>query len=198
MKKNLLILLICFFLCFLLSCDTAKGPQNHIISSFEIDADLDRVTWKCRTLLSLSKEHASSGPSCLKMELYPDEYPGISFKNIKRNWQGYDALLLDVFSPVENMENCRIVIRIDDKENTPPYGDRYNKGFELKPGMNHLEVPLNTLIAPNGRPLDLSRIHTFILFMVNPKEKKTIFVDYVRLSKKSLKNKNPLPIGPSL
>ncbi|MBU4315659.1 MAG: hypothetical protein KKF30_00140 [Proteobacteria bacterium] len=179
-KLGFFALLVLWAGAFLISC-TGHGREDYVINDFEADADLDRLVWKCRTLYSLSTQYASNGKFCLKLDMYPTAYPGVTFKGYPEDWSRFDALAMNIFNPPENKGDCRITLRIDDQEKTPPYQDRYNGTFLLKPGLNRINIPVGEIKTPRGRPLDLDRIQTFILFTVEPPEKKTLFLDHVRL-----------------
>ena len=92
----------------------------------------------------------------------------------------YGALRFEIFNPGE--KEVRITVRIDDRENDPDYADRYNQSFLLKPGMNHMEIQLDTLTTSGTyRKLNLRRIYELLIFTVNSHRKIVLVVDYVRL-----------------
>jgi len=169
-----------FCLIFLAACSWNK-PRELVLLDFESDAVLDRVHWDCHTLMSLSDRHVTHGKSSLRLELYPSPYPGLAPKLTDRDWRGYEELILDVFSVGE--EEVHLTVRIDDRDRTPEYKDRYNKRFVLKTGMNQIKIPLTTLVTSGThRKLELDGIRKLLLFTVNPKQKTVLYVDYVRLS----------------
>jgi hypothetical protein len=161
----------------LIGCNVQK---ELILLDFESDKDLDRVHWRCHTLLSVSDEHATHGKKSLKLELYPSGYPGFNPDLAKKDWRGYSSLCLDFFNP--GKEDIRITVRIDDKEGSDDYADRYNRSFLMQPGINHLVIPLNSLITSGtNRALNLRKIHRYLFFMVNPTQKVVLYVDNIRL-----------------
>jgi hypothetical protein len=163
-----------------LSACHGKPGSERMLFDFESDGDLDRIHWKCRTLMSLSDEHVAHGAKSLKLELWPSDYPGLAPMIADRDWKPYHSLCFDVYNP-EGRE-LQITVRIDDRKDYPDYGDRYNKSFELKPGWNQMKIPLETLVtSKTARQLDLNCIYQFLLFMVNPRERHTIYVDNIRL-----------------
>jgi hypothetical protein len=180
MKVYLKSVLILICLVFLAAC-TGKPASKRMLFDFESDKELDRIHWKCHTLLSLSEEHVTHGKRSLKLELYPSGYPGLVPMIADNDWHAYKALCFDVYNPEQT--ELRITVRIDDYKDYPEYKDRYNKGFALKPGMNLVRISLDTLITSGTkRQLDLKNIYRFLFFMVNPKERHTIYVDNVRLT----------------
>ena len=162
------------------------GCQNNIqkelvLFDFESDKDLDRVHWKCHTLLSLSSEHATHGEKSLKLELYPSAYPGLNPVLDKWDWRDYSSLRLDFFNP--GKEDISITVRIDDKGDADDYEDRYNRNFLLQPGINHIEILMNSLVTSGtNRQLDLRKIQKYLFFMVNPTQKVILYVDNIRLN----------------
>jgi hypothetical protein len=176
--RNCLITLA-FFLT--LGCSGPK-PGDIVLNDFESDADLDRLHWRCHVLYSLSPEHATRGSRSLRMELYPSEYPGLTpFLGVK-DWRGFSAIGFDIFNPGER--EVRLTLRIDDREKTPEYGDRYNEAIVLKPGPNRVVKVLADLkTSGSKRPLNLGRIYRFLMFVVRPQEKIVLYVDNIRLVK---------------
>jgi len=178
LKKSRIVL---FAACLLtiVSCSD-RVPDELILFDFENDAELDRLHWKCFTLFSLSEKHATCGRKSLKLELYPSSWPGWSPKLSVQDWRGYDAVGFDLYNP-EGKE-IRITLRIDDRQDTPDYDDRYNQGFVLKPGMNRIKVPFKKLLTSGTkRHLDLKRIYRLLIFMSHPKKKHVLYLDYIRL-----------------
>ncbi len=171
---RLFITLILIFL-LLTGCRT----RSPFFYDFETEANLDTLYWECKTIFALSDKHVTSGQKCLKLELYPSLYPGIKLNNFDPDWSEHDVLRFDV----HNQENIllKLTIRIDDTDN-PSYNDRYNNTFTLNPGMNHISIPLNSLVTSGANnKLNLLRIERVILFLVQPKEKRTLYLDNLRL-----------------
>lgn len=88
---------------------------------------------------------------------------------------GYVAALL--------LGELSVAVRIDDKDNTPEYSDRVNQRILLKPGMNHVVLPFDSLRTPSGRLLDVRHIYAFMMFMVRPPRETVLYLDHVRLEK---------------
>ena len=150
-----------------------------VLYDFETDNELNELHWHCRTLYSRSDQFVSHGVKALKLELYPSDYPGLDMKLKKHDWRIYKALRLEIYNP--QPRSIQVKFRIDDKED-PDYADRYSRGFDLKPGMNYLYVPLNTLITTGtSRNLNLKEIHKFLIYIVNPERKVVLYIDHIRL-----------------
>ncbi|HSW63725.1 MAG TPA: hypothetical protein VLH56_10520 [Dissulfurispiraceae bacterium] len=166
-------------LCLVPGCHNNQ-PKEVFLADFESDAGLDKLQWSCRTLYSVSNEHATRGTKSLRMDLYPSDYPGLSFAPEVKDWRRYRALSFDVFVPADDVES--INVRIDDASRRTHARDQYNEQFGVRQGANTIVIPLSALVSSNdGSPLDLSRISRVIIFLISPKMKTTLYIDAVRL-----------------
>ncbi len=175
---RLILVLIC---CSLFFSGCRDGiPTEFVLFDFESDSELDQVHWKCHTLLHLSDKHVTHGAKSLHLELYPSDYPGFSLILEKKDWRDYKTLCFDIYNPGE--KEVRLTVRIDDRGGCPDYADRYNHSFIIKPTVNQVRIPLNSLsTSETHRMLDLRSIHKFIIFVVNPAQKVDLYMDYGRL-----------------
>ena len=166
-------------LLFLVGCTPKRGTEK-VLFDFESDSELDQLQWKCHSLFTLSDMHATHGGWCLKMDLYPSSYPGVSIKLWTVDWHSFDSLCFDLFNPQPIL--LPLTVRIDDRPDYPDYSDRYNAGFSFTPGINHFVLPLAHLVTTGSRKsLNLKHICRFLIFMVNPAQKTTCYLDNVRL-----------------
>jgi len=160
--------------------DYSLSPKNDILFDFESDADLEKLNWKCHKWFERSREHATSGQYSLRVELPPGQCPGILFNGIKNDWSKNRYLKMDVFNPSD--DKFIFHIRIDDQKSGWDYDKRFDYNFALKPGMNHLSIPtdsIKTNIKP--RPLDLKNIKRFMAFIpINP-HRREFYIDNIRL-----------------
>ena len=152
---------------------------------FEDERVLDELQWSCGTLFLVSADHATSGNRSLEVSLYPaaesvtEHYPGVSFSGFDADWSGRRALVFDVFNPEDTA--VALEVRIDDRE-SPDYRDRFNRTHTLAPGGNRISIPLASLVTSGTRrQLDLRRIRVVSLFLVNPGERHTLYLDRVGL-----------------
>lgn len=167
---------------FITGCSSTGNeyPSPFLFYDFESDKELDWLHWKCKTLMSLSDRHVSHGSKSLKLELFPSDYPGFNpaLKNI--DWNNYSKLCFEIYNPEKSEQ--RLCIRIDDRVDNPEYNDRYNSSVILKRGMNYIEIELDSIITSGTeRKLEIQNITKLLLFMVNPPEKITLYLDYLRL-----------------
>jgi len=181
-RKPLLIHLAAF-LCWLAAASCQKSVEFNF--DFESDAALDKLHWKCGTLYSLSREHATSGKSSLKMDLYPatagngNIYPGVCLRDFSGNWSQHSRFLFDVYNP--QASPLYLTLRVDDTAN-PTYADRFNGKIEVMPGANKIVVPFEKFVTSGtGRHLDVRNIESVSLFMVAPDQPLTFFIDHFRL-----------------
>ena len=161
---------------------TRQHLAEHVLIDFETDHDLDKLHWKCHVLFSISDQHAVHGARSLRFEVYPPEtYPGMTFPLPLKDWRSYRKLCFEVYNPYAIQET--LVLRIDDRLDTPDFEDRFNRQLRLAPGMNHFQFPLESLrTSGTDRQLDLSDIARLIVFKVEPTQKRIFFLDYFRLS----------------
>ncbi len=172
-KSKCLLLIMTFSL--LASC-SSRQPFYY---DFETEDILDTLSWKCKTFFSLSNKYPTSGQKCLKIELYPSPYPGITLNKFNPDWSKHTILKFDIYNKEQIL--LHLAIRIDDKKN-PSYRDRYNHAIILNPGMNHISIQLDSLIATGeNRNINLTNVQQVILFLVQPVEKRIIYLDNVRL-----------------
>ena len=177
--KTKLIIITASILC-TFSCHNNR-PTSFVLSDFESEADLDRVQWRCHTLFSLSDENVTNGSKSLKLVLYPSDYPGITFALSMHNWSSYQILSLYIFNPQD--EVISLAMRIDDMKEYPDFKERYNHSFPIKPGMNHLRIPLASLFTSGTkRSINLKNIHRCMIFMAYPPKKYVLYIDYVHLA----------------
>jgi hypothetical protein len=177
--KNSFFFLVFFCISITIACDN-KRDHDLVFYDFESESVLDEINWKCHTLFSISNMYAAHGKKSLKTELFPSSYPGLSPYLKHHDWRGYKTLSFDVYNP--SSEIVKLVLRIDDKEKSLEYSDRYNKSFMIMPGANTLEIPLVSLKTSNtNRSLELKNIYRFLVFMSHPDKRHVLYFDYFRL-----------------
>ena len=111
---------------------------------------------------------------------HPKKYPGIRVDEPYPDWRGFEEFSLEVYSELSGPQE--LSIRIDDAHHNQEHADRFNRGVIIKPGLNHIQIPLEEIRqAPVGREMDLAAIKTLILFAVNPPEEFSLYIDNLRL-----------------
>ena len=164
-----------------LSC----GERSPFSFDFEEAGILDQLGWTCRTLYRLSADHATSGTRSLEVTFFPappeigSSYPGVTLPAFDPDWTGRRSLVFDVYNPED--KDLRLTLRIDDRR-APAYPERLNRGLTIAPGANHISIPLSDLVTSGSRrPLNLANILRLSLFMANPRERHTLYLDWLRV-----------------
>jgi hypothetical protein len=175
LQKNVLALALILALA---GCHDA--PRERVLFDFEAGEELDRIFWQCRTLCSLSKDHATQGSGSLKMVLFPSDYPGFAADLTVRDWRRYRELRFDIYNPSKRI--VPIEVRIDDGAVHPENGDWFGERFLLQKGMNHISIPFGTLLASGThRRLDLKQIRGMFIYLSHPPVKSILYIDSISL-----------------
>jgi hypothetical protein len=162
------------------SADRPAAKTVRTLFDFEKTAELDRLHWECGTFMEQDKRHAASGQYSLRVEMYPNAaYPGFK-AGFTQGWQGYKKLLVDMYYP--GLNEMTIAYRIDDRDDNPSFGDRANGRIVLQPGANIFTLDLeNVQTSGTDRKLDLERITGLYLFVHQPLQPVTLYLDNIRL-----------------
>ncbi len=170
------------FFFFIVACN--ENDNERILFDFESDAELDRLQWKCHTFFQLSDTFATHGDKALKIDFHPSSYPGLTPVLDVNDWSGWRFFCFDIYNP--GQDAVQIVVRIDDRKKTPPDKDRYHQKFLMHNGLNRIKIPLDAATTHvSKRKMNLGGVHRFWIYMVNPPEKLSLFIDYIRLEKKT-------------
>lgn len=135
--------------------------------------------------LSLSSRHVLSGLYSMKAVLSANtKYSGITLKHMPNNWQGYDYLIINIYSPNEG--KLTIQTKITDYEhdmNAQYYSNRFNSNYILLGRQwNTIKIKLEDIEnSPKSRKLDLTKISQLGLFTSGLKENKIIYLDAITL-----------------
>jgi uncharacterized protein len=160
----------------------SKDPDNrsNILFDFESPRELDTLNWECHKWFEISEDFKSSGKTSLKVSLPPGHYPGINFKGFSPDWSERKILRMDIFNP--SSEKILFDVRIDDNKSGWEYSDRFDKIFFLKKGLNNLAIPLNEIRTNLAKkPMNLVKIHSLMVFVINNPEKIDLYIDNIRL-----------------
>ncbi|HEY8240148.1 MAG TPA: hypothetical protein VIH35_01815 [Kiritimatiellia bacterium] len=167
----------------LIVADRARAARAFpLVDSFERRTEPGR--WKSEGCsVSQVRAHATHGSQSLKLVVDGSgaKYPSIFLTDGPMDWQGYRRFAMDVF--LEGEVSRSLWVRADDKPN-PKYADRAQTVVELKPGRNTIWIDLGAFsLKPDSTLLDLSNIHTVVIFLDGPRAKDTIYIDRLILSK---------------
>jgi hypothetical protein len=160
--------------------DTWNIERNFpALSSFESFLEMSRWTHK-ESMVRRSILHATDGGYSLKTDLLPGSYPGISMDYLANDWRGYESMSFDVF--LEGPSPLSITVRINDRAHNNEFTDRFNKGFQIFPGKNHVSIKLDDVrTAAKGREIDMAQITNICIFAYRLKEPRTVYFDNFRL-----------------
>ncbi len=167
----------------LLLANCRQHPVKELkLFDFEFKEDLDRLNWNCHVIYGLDRRFVSQGKKSLKLEMYPPgSYPGMSTNSFEHDWSDYGKMCVDIFNPGKGQ--LSLTLRIDDKEDYPPYEDRVNKSFLVKSGWNEICVELNGLLTSGTkRHLNLANITRLYLFTGHPQRPLILYLDNIRLT----------------
>ncbi len=117
------------------------GENERLIHGFEDAQDVRRWEFKKKSSEFVT-DHATQGQRCLK--LVPGEYMVNTLT--KRNFSGFDSLLIDFY--VDGTDGVRVGLLIADQDwqdQGRKYWDRHNGSFNLRPGKNTAEIPVEGL-----------------------------------------------------
>jgi len=150
-----------------------------LLGSFETRWEMER--WKSEeSSFRRVSMYATDGNLSLETVLSPGLYPGITMDYPPRNWRGYNTFTFDAY--LEGTDSFPLTIRINDLQHNEGFEDRYNRTFVLKPGQNSLNIDLSDVEhAPKGRVMEMKNISILCLFSYNLKEKRTVYIDNIRL-----------------
>ena len=107
-------------------------------------------------------------------------YPGLFRTSACPDWNAALALRTKIFWP--GSEGALFAIRVDDRSGNPPYADRFQREFSVTTGWNSVYIPIAELgQTPSGRPLDLTSIRQWGVFLVSAGPLDYFLLDVVRL-----------------
>jgi len=110
----------------------------------------------------------------------PGSYPGFAIVEPYPDWSGYRYLSIDIFSVLQTA--ISLTLRIDDVHHDREFDDRYNGGITIRPGVNHVRIPLEEIeYAPLSRRTDMKAIKQVMLFAGGTIESFDLYIDNFRL-----------------
>ncbi|MCG3169199.1 MAG: hypothetical protein CALGDGBN_00712 [Pseudomonadales bacterium] len=151
-----------------------------LLSGFHTDLEVQR--WRADGRMTLVPPPDGEGGGALRVSLAPAVYSGFRMQYFPRDWRGYHALRLRVFTE----ENQKLACRIHDVWHDQRHADRFNRSLVLVPGWNLVEIALAEVeAAPAGRTMDMSRIAEFGCFIVRPARPVVLQIAAVELVRNS-------------
>jgi len=93
-------------------------------------------------------------------------YPGLDIREPPADWREFRELLITV----RNLGNtpARFALRVNDRNHTNRYEDRFNREFEIAGGATRSYAILveDILKSPSARQMDVSQIETVLIFQL--------------------------------
>jgi hypothetical protein len=161
--------------------DEARARRQFpVLADFSRPSEITRFTWSSIALPTL--ERLEGGRGQLRLRLLPGMYPGLSFEYFPRDWRGWRALIVDCTNPED--PPVPLTVRIDDFAHNQAYSDRYTRTFVLPAGRSTIRIPLSEVAsAPHGRPFELARVNSVLLFVRELREAREVLIHEVRLER---------------
>ncbi len=158
------------------------APVEPFMLSFETPGEA-RVNFQANGRLiqiQQAKKHATDGNMAMKLglprKLPANDYPGVESITFPRDWSNYHTFRCDVFVEDKLKEDLTLVVRIDDVASTS-YENRFHWDGPLRTGENRIAFSLEDV----GQILDLTRIVQVHMFLEEPGERTTLYVDSIVL-----------------
>lgn len=115
-----------------------------------------------------------------RLALRAGRYPGITLDEPIADWGRFQNLEFDLYNAADTA--ITLIVRIDDVRYRTAPDDRFNRALNVVPGGNSIVIPLSEVASgPRQRQMDMSNIHSLILFADRLKTPLTIYVDEIRL-----------------
>jgi hypothetical protein len=127
---------------------------------------------------------ARSGRHALRLELPPARYSGTALERSLGNWSDRRTFAFSLYLPPGDPP-LRWTVSVRDRvhwQRGGAYGDRFDRTFELGPGWNDIEIPMEEIRnAPAARALELDDLDSLVLFTVDLEAPRTVYLDAVQL-----------------
>ena len=124
----------------------AAGLAEDVLSLCEFETRADLRDWNIKAgRPELTTEGATSGEKALQITLDPKgkwDAAHLSWRRVKRDWSEFDALVLDVFNPMDRPIVAAVLVADrawEDKGRT--YWNRHNGEVTIPPGPYRWVVP---------------------------------------------------------
>ena len=155
--------------------------QFPVLADFTTPFQLTRWTGSAR-MDRLAPPHLGNH-DFMRVRLGTERYSGVALRHFPNDWRGFRRLQVKLFNPDE--EPLRVTCRIHDYqhvEGMQRYADRFNRTFDLEPGINLLTIELADIVAaPANRRMDLGRVHGLGLFVTRLTRPRTLYIQELRL-----------------
>ena len=96
-----------------------------------------------------------------------EAYPGVFRFPLRRDWSGSRGMELEIRWPRSNGGAGVLGVRVDDRDDNPPYNDRWQAEVAVTNGWNTIVLDRDWLVTPGGRVMDKRKIRTWGVFFVS-------------------------------
>ena len=155
-------------------------PETYRFFDFERDADLGVFLWQCHIVYGRTSRPVGHGAWALRVDLPPDEFPGVEFSAVPRDWSMFEEFRFWVY--VEGDRPLDAMVRIDDDRPCVNVEDRANIPLRLNPGENRVSIPVRAIAGnPRSRRLNVRQIRRIIFFLSDSNRREVLDLDDFRL-----------------
>lgn len=164
-----------------ISIDTYHSYKEFpLLAGFEHKTELNR--WDGVARLTLDSQVRLKGNYSGKIELGTERYSGIFLNHFPRNWSNRNGLAFSVFNPGPSLQ---LHYRVHDNlhsGDSQEFSNRFNGNSILNHGWNEIVIPMVDIFnGPQERRMNLDKIQGFGIFVVQQKNRRTLYLDNVRL-----------------
>jgi hypothetical protein len=116
----------------------------------------------------------------VRVTFQPAPYSGFAVHGPWPDWTNHRELCFTVYSQLSEIVSLNL--RIHDVGHDRRYQDRFNKELSIQPGLSKVSIPLTAVErAPTGRQMELRRIRTIGLFVMEPSNSFDLYFSGFRL-----------------
>lgn len=164
-----------------INIDTYNSYKDFpLLSGFEHITELSR--WNGEARLTLDSQIHLKGNYSGKIEFSTERYSGIFLNHFPRNWSNRSGLVFNIFNPGPSLQ---LHYRVHDNLHSGDFQDffnRFNRNSILNYGWNEITIPMVDIFhGPKERRMNLDKIQSLGVFVVQQKTRRTIYIDNVRL-----------------
>ncbi len=163
-----------------------RWRQKHFPSLGDFENEEELRLWRAQggsrghpTNIAFTRARASEGEQSLRVIGGAGDWAGVNYAAGDKDWTTFRALTLDVFNP---RDPFRLFVRVNDNRGGRTLADRFERGFELQRGWNHLRISMAEIErGPQIHPLNMKSIRRVAIFTGDGEPQRFWFLDRVHL-----------------
>ena len=136
-------------------------PDTLLLNDFEkINDIMNMYDQGGEYRLLTSSEHATHATSSLLIEKVRESNIELATVHFPRQWDGYDALEIDIYNPSE--ENGSLWVRIGNQYDARRFylrSQKYARSFVISPGAGTVSIPVSDIVKAFGSMPRRKSIH---------------------------------------